>query len=103
MVLQLLDDLHCLLILLVPEFHFLSCGVQFLGERRGEIHLLLELEVPRIGYRLHMDIGRSTSSLGKVGIPRSIQELMMAQMSDHVDFTGSITNSSLEHYYRIRL
>jgi hypothetical protein len=47
-VLQLLDDLHCLLILLVPEFHFLSCGVQFLGERRGEIHLLLELEVPRI-------------------------------------------------------
>jgi hypothetical protein len=70
---QLLDDLQCLLILLLLEFHFLSGGVKFLGKCSGEIHLLLELEVPRIGYMLHMDVGRPASSLGKMGIPRSIQ------------------------------
>jgi hypothetical protein len=43
-----------------------------------------------------MDIGRSTSSLGKVGILHSSQELVMARMSDHVSLAGSITNSSVE-------
>jgi hypothetical protein len=71
-------------------------GVQFLGERSGKFHLLLELEVPWIGYMLHMDVGRSTSSLGKVSILHSIQELAMTRMSDHVSWTGSIPNSSIE-------
>jgi hypothetical protein len=44
-VLQLPDDLHCLLVLLLLEFHFLCSGVQFLGEHSGKIHLLLELVV----------------------------------------------------------
>jgi hypothetical protein len=43
--LQLPDNLHCLLILLLLEVHFLSSGVQFLGEHNGKIYLLLELEV----------------------------------------------------------
>jgi hypothetical protein len=43
-----------------------------------------------------MDVGRSTSSLGKVRIFRSIQELAMARMSDHVGLAGSIMNSSIE-------
>jgi hypothetical protein len=43
-----------------------------------------------------MDVGRSTSSLGKVGILRSIQELVMTRMSDHVSLTGGITNFSVE-------
>jgi hypothetical protein len=33
--LQLPNDLYCLLILLLPEFHFFSSGVQFLGEHSG--------------------------------------------------------------------
>jgi hypothetical protein len=66
-VLQLPDDLHCLLVLLLPEFHFLHSGIQFLGECSGKFYLLLEVEVPCIGYRLHMDVGRSTSSLGESG------------------------------------
>jgi hypothetical protein len=45
---------------------------------------------------LHMDVGRSTSSLGKVSILHSIQELAMTRMSDHVSWTGSIPNSSIE-------
>jgi hypothetical protein len=45
---------------------------------------------------LHIDVGRSTSSLGKVGIPHSIQELAMTQMSDHVSLTGGFMNSSVE-------
>jgi hypothetical protein len=44
--LQLSDGLHCLLILLLLEFHFLHSGVQFLGEHSGKVHLLLDLEVP---------------------------------------------------------
>jgi hypothetical protein len=43
-----------------------------------------------------MDLGRSTSSLGKVSILHSIQELVMTQMSDHVSWIGSIPNSSIE-------
>jgi hypothetical protein len=43
-----------------------------------------------------MDIGKSTSSLGKVGILHSIQELAMTRMSDHVNFMGGIMNSSVE-------
>jgi hypothetical protein len=43
-----------------------------------------------------MNVGRSTSSLGKVGIFCSIQELMMARMSDHVILTGNIMNSNVE-------
>jgi hypothetical protein len=43
-----------------------------------------------------MDVGRSTSSLGKVSILHSIQELVMTRMSDHVSWTSSILNSSIE-------
>jgi hypothetical protein len=43
-----------------------------------------------------MDIGRSTSSLEEVGILRSIQELVMTRMSDHVSLTSSITNFNVE-------
>jgi hypothetical protein len=43
-----------------------------------------------------MDVGRSTSSLGKVGILHSIQELEIMRMSDHVSLIGSITNSNVE-------
>jgi hypothetical protein len=43
-----------------------------------------------------MDVGKSTSSLGKVSILRYIQDLAMARMSDHVSFAGSITKSSIE-------
>jgi hypothetical protein len=43
-----------------------------------------------------MDVGRSTSSLGKVSILRSIQELVMMQTSDHVSLMSSIMNSSVE-------
>jgi hypothetical protein len=43
-----------------------------------------------------MDVGRSTSSLGKMGILCFIQELAMTRMSDHVSLTGGITNSSVE-------
>jgi hypothetical protein len=95
-VLQLSNDLHCLLILLLPEFHFLDGGVQFPGEHSGKIHLLLELEVSLIRYKLHMVVGRSATSLGKVGILCSIQELVMTRMSDHVSLTGDIMNSSIE-------
>jgi hypothetical protein len=45
---------------------------------------------------LHMDVGRSTSSLGEVRIARSIQELVMTRTSDHVSLVGSITNSRVE-------
>jgi hypothetical protein len=54
-------------LLLLPEFYFLNGGVQFLGEHSGKFHLLLDLEVSWIGYILHMDVGRSTSSLGENG------------------------------------
>jgi hypothetical protein len=43
-----------------------------------------------------MDVGRSTSSLGKVSILCSIQELAMTRMSDHVSLMSGITNSSVE-------
>jgi hypothetical protein len=43
-----------------------------------------------------MDVGRSTSSLGKVDIFCSVQEFMMARTSDHVSLMGNITNSSVE-------
>jgi hypothetical protein len=43
-----------------------------------------------------MDVGRPTSSLGKVGIFHFVQELIMARMSDHVSLTDSIMNSSVE-------
>jgi hypothetical protein len=43
-----------------------------------------------------MDVGRSTISLGKVGILPSIQELAMTRMSDHVSLTGGLMNSSIE-------
>jgi hypothetical protein len=43
-----------------------------------------------------MDVGRSTTSLGKMGIFHSIQELAMARMSDHVSSPSSIMNSSVE-------
>jgi hypothetical protein len=58
--------------------------------------MLLELEVPWIEYMLHMDVGRSTSSLGKVTIICSIQELVMMWTSDLVSLTGAIMNSSVE-------
>jgi hypothetical protein len=80
----------------LPEFHFLHSGVQFLSEHSGKFHLLLELEVPCIGYMLHMYVGRSTSSVGKMSILHSIQELAMARMSNHVSLSSSITNSSVE-------
>jgi hypothetical protein len=43
-----------------------------------------------------MDVGRSTSSLGKVSILCSIQELVMMRTSDHVSLMSSITNSNVE-------
>jgi hypothetical protein len=43
-----------------------------------------------------MDVGRSTSSLGKVGTLHFIQELEMTQTIDHVSLAGGITNSSVE-------
>jgi hypothetical protein len=43
-----------------------------------------------------MDVGRSTSTLGKVGILHSIQELMMMRTSDHVSLPSGITNSNVE-------
>jgi hypothetical protein len=43
-----------------------------------------------------MDVDRSTSSLEKIGILRSIQKLAMTRMSDHVSLIGSIMNSSVE-------
>jgi hypothetical protein len=43
-----------------------------------------------------MDVGRSTSSLGKVGKLVSIQELAMMQTSDHVSLAGSIMNFNVE-------
>jgi hypothetical protein len=43
-----------------------------------------------------MDVGRSTSSLGKVGILCSIQKLGMARTSDHISLASSITNCSVE-------
>jgi hypothetical protein len=43
-----------------------------------------------------MNVGRSNSSMGKVGILRSIQELVMARTSNHVGLVSSITNSSIE-------
>jgi hypothetical protein len=43
-----------------------------------------------------MDVGRSTSSLWKMGILCSIQELAIARMSNHVSLVGGITNSHIE-------
>jgi hypothetical protein len=43
-----------------------------------------------------MDVGRSTSTLRKVSILHSIQELVMTQMSDHLSLTGGIMNSIVE-------
>jgi hypothetical protein len=43
-----------------------------------------------------MDVGRSSSSLGKVSILHSIQELAMMQMSNHVSLMGGIMKSSIE-------
>jgi hypothetical protein len=43
-----------------------------------------------------MNVGRSTSSLGKMGVLCSIQELVMARTSDHVSLAGSIMNSNVE-------
>jgi hypothetical protein len=43
-----------------------------------------------------MGVGRSSSLLEKMGILRSIQELAMERMTDHVSLVGSITNSSVE-------
>jgi hypothetical protein len=43
-----------------------------------------------------VDVGRSTSSLGKVGILCRIQELAMTRMGNHVSLTDNITNSSVE-------
>jgi hypothetical protein len=45
---------------------------------------------------LHMNVGRSTRSLGKVSTFRSIQELAMARTSDHVALVGSIRDSGVE-------
>jgi hypothetical protein len=45
---------------------------------------------------LHMDVGRLTNSLGKVGILCPIEDSAMTRMSDHVSLVGSITNSSVE-------
>jgi hypothetical protein len=43
-----------------------------------------------------MDVCRSTSSLGKVSIFHSIQELVMARTSDHVGLAGSTMDSGIE-------
>jgi hypothetical protein len=43
-----------------------------------------------------MDVGISTSSLGKVGKLVSIQELAMMQTSDHVSLAGSNVNFNVE-------
>jgi hypothetical protein len=43
-----------------------------------------------------MDVGRSTRSLGKVSTFRSVQELVMVRMSDHVGLVGSIRDSDVE-------
>jgi hypothetical protein len=43
-----------------------------------------------------MDVGRFTSSLRKMCILHSIQELAMARMSNHVTLVSGITNSSVE-------
>jgi hypothetical protein len=45
---------------------------------------------------LHMDVGRSTRSLGKVSTFYSIQELAMARTSDHVGLAGSIRDFGVE-------
>jgi hypothetical protein len=47
--LQLSDGLNCFLILLLPEFDFLSRGVQFLGECSGKFHVLLTLKFLELG------------------------------------------------------
>jgi hypothetical protein len=65
MTLDLLYGLYYIFILLLLEFHSQNNGVQLLGERNGKGHLLPKLEVPLICYMLHMDVGRSTSTLGK--------------------------------------
>jgi hypothetical protein len=43
-----------------------------------------------------MDVGSSTSSLGKVGILHYIQELAMTRTSDHVSLASSTMNSHVE-------
>jgi hypothetical protein len=43
-----------------------------------------------------MNVARSTSSLGKVSILHSIQDLAMARTSDHVSLASSVMNSSIE-------
>jgi hypothetical protein len=58
--------------------------------------MLLELEVPFILYRLDMDVSRPTCSLREMSILRSIQELTMVRMDDHVCLTCSITNPNVE-------
>jgi hypothetical protein len=58
--------------------------------------LLPELEVPFVLYGLNMDVGRSTSSLRKVSILHSVQELAMAGTGDHISLKCSIINPSVE-------
>jgi hypothetical protein len=91
-----LNDLHCFLILPLPKFHFLSGGVQFLSQCSSKSYLLPELEIPFVLYGLNMDVGRSTSSLRKVSILCSVQELAMAGTGDHISLKCSITNPSVE-------
>jgi hypothetical protein len=88
-----MDHLHCLLILLLPKLHFLSSGVQFHGEHNGKVHLLLEFEVACIGYKLYMDVSRSTSSLGKMSILRSINP----RVGDGTCDTPSVTLAAIVH------
>jgi hypothetical protein len=94
--LHLLNDLHCFFIVSLPEFHFFHSGVQFLSLRSSKSYLLPELEVPFILYELNMDVGRSTSSLRKVSILRSVQVLAMAGTGYHISLKCSITNPSVE-------
>jgi hypothetical protein len=77
MALHLLYGLHCLLILSLPEFYFLSSGVQLLGQDSSKGYLLFELEVHLILYGFHVDVCRSACPLREMSILRSIQELAM--------------------------
>jgi hypothetical protein len=94
--LYFLNGLHCLFIFSLPEFHFFRCGVQLLDKCGSNGYLLLKLEVPFILYGLHMDVRRSTCSMREMSILRSIQELTMVRMDNHVCLTCSITNPSIE-------
>jgi hypothetical protein len=94
--LHLPNGLHCLLIFSLPKFHFLGIEVQLFGKHRNKGYFLLEHEVHLILYGLHMYVCRPACSLREMSILRSIQELAMTWMGDHICLTCNITNPSVE-------